>query len=146
MSETLQWAQPANGGFEQSGAWLANGSSSTDMPTAATAVQFATGSSTAYTVSGAGTAASLASLDLLTLTGTVDVGGPLSVGGGTLAMAGSLAAGEVAIGAGTVVVDGVSGTNPNLVPATLASTGARRYAASRSCSFSRACTHDSAAR
>ena len=84
MSETLQWARPANGAFEQSGAWLANGSSTSDTPTAATAVQFATGSSSAYTVSGTGTAASLASLDLLTLTGTVDVGGSLSVGGGIL--------------------------------------------------------------
>lgn len=104
MSETLQWAQAVNGTFDQLGAWLANGSSTTLTPTSITPVQFATDSSTSYTVSGTGTAASLASLDPVNLSGTVSAAGPLTVTAGRLSVSGALSVGDVVIGAGVVDV------------------------------------------
>ena len=115
MSETLQWAQPADGAFEQPGAWT-NGGSTTDTPTVATAVRFATGAAAAYVVSGGGTAASIASADSLTLNGTVSAVAAVSVTAGTLTVGGVLSDAEASIGPGSVVVQpvplGVDGSTP----------------------------------
>jgi hypothetical protein len=112
MSQTLEWAQPVDGAFEQAGAWLSNGTSSTATPTALTAVVFDTGAtSTSYTVGGSGTAASMTLADNVVLEGfsasgttsaTIGLSGSFATTAGTQTIADSITDANVFLNGSTV--------------------------------------------
>ena len=55
-TQTLSWAQPVAGAFQQSGAWDAGGQPTGAVPNIGTVAVFATGSATPYAVAATGQA------------------------------------------------------------------------------------------